>query len=145
MKQSKGTPISIKLRTKVQQNGEHQDFFFDLTGQMVKIGDTLYIRYQEIQEDEKEAIPVTIKLMPDGHVQLIRAGEMRMRLKFGYRERLETTYRTPYGMLQIETFTKELHVSLKDRPTAGKVVIAYDLLMGPEKLGEYHLTLEFTA
>ena len=39
--------------------------------------------------------PVTIKLVPDGHVQLIRAGEMRMRLKFGYKERLETAYRTP--------------------------------------------------
>ncbi len=65
--------------------------------------------------------------------------------KFGYRERLETTYRTPYGMLQIETYTKELHVSLKDRPTAGKVMIEYDLLMGPEKLGEYYLTLDFTA
>lgn len=145
MEQSQGTPISIKLRTKVYQNGEHQEFFFDLKGQMVKIGDTLYIRYQEIQENGQEAIPVTIKLMPDGHVQLIRAGEMRMRLKFGYRERLETTYRTPYGMLQIETFTKELHVSLKDRPTAGNVMIEYDLFMGPEKVGEYYLTLDFTA
>ncbi len=48
-------------------------------------------------------------------------------------------------MLQIETYTKELHVSLKDRPTAGKVMIEYDLLMGPEKLGEYYLTLDFTA
>ncbi len=65
-------------------------------------------------------MPVTIKLVPDGHVQLIRAGEMRMRLKFGYRERLETTYQTPYGMIQIETFTKELHVSLKDRPNSRK-------------------------
>ncbi|EMF0094718.1 DUF1934 domain-containing protein [Enterococcus hirae] len=145
MAQSQGTPISIKLRTKVMQNGEHQDFFFDLKGQMVKIGDTLYIRYQEIQENTAEEIPVTIKLMPDGQVQLIRAGETRMRLKFGYRERLETTYRTPYGMLQIETYTKELHVSLKDRPTAGKVMIEYDLIMGPEKLGEYYLTLDFTA
>ncbi|MEY8445029.1 DUF1934 domain-containing protein [Enterococcus ratti] len=145
MEQSQGTPISIKLRTKVQQNGEYQDFFFDLKGQMVKIGDTLYIRYQEIQENTEEKIPVTIKLMPDGHVQLIRSGEMRMRLKFGYRERLETTYRTPYGMFQIATFTKALHVSLKDRPTAGKVIIEYELFMGLEKLGEYYLTLDFTA
>lgn len=145
MERSNGTPISIKLRTKVQQHGEQQDFFFDLKGQMVKIGDTLYIRYQEVQEGTNKEVPVTIKLMPDGHVQLIRAGEMRMRLKFGYRERLETNYKTPYGMIQVETFTKELHVSLKDRPTAGKVLIDYDLFMGPEKLGEYYLTLDFTT
>lgn len=108
---------------------EVQDFYFDLKGQMVTIGDTLYIRYKEIQEETGDEIPVTIKLVPDGHVQLIRAGEMRMRLKFGYKERLETSYRTPYGMIQIATFTKELHVSLKDRPTAGKVRIDYDLFM----------------
>lgn len=87
---------------------------------MVTIGDTLYIRYKEIQEETGDEIPVTIKLVPDGHVQLIRAGEMRMRLKFGYKERLETSYRTPYGMIQIATFTKELHVSLKDRPQQGR-------------------------
>ena len=48
-------------------------------------------------------------------------------------------------MIQIATFTKELHVSLKDRPTAGKVRIDYDLFMGLEKIGEYYLTLDFTA
>ncbi|HBM4368523.1 TPA: DUF1934 family protein, partial [Enterococcus faecium] len=81
MELSQGTPISIKLRTKVKQQGEVQDFYFDLKGQMVTIGDTLYIRYKEIQEETGDEIPVTIKLVPDGHVQLIRAGEMRMRLK----------------------------------------------------------------
>lgn len=145
MELSQGTPISIKLRTKVKQQGEVQDFYFDLKGQMVTIGDTLCIRYKEIQEETGDEIPVTIKLVPDGHVQLIRAGEMRMRLKFGYKERLETSYRTPYGMIQIAIFTKELHVSLKDRPTAGKVRIDYDLFMGPEKIGEYYLNLDFTA
>ncbi|MGQ4823093.1 DUF1934 family protein, partial [Enterococcus faecalis] len=51
MELSQGTPISIKLRTKVKQQGEVQDFYFDLKGQMVTIGDTLYIRYKEIQEE----------------------------------------------------------------------------------------------
>ncbi|MGM9903750.1 DUF1934 domain-containing protein [Enterococcus hirae] len=144
MERSQGVPISIQLRTKVTQQGEHQDFYFDLKGQMVKIGDTLYIRYKEIQEELAD-VPVTIKILPDGNVQLIRAGEMRMRLKFAYRERLETSYRTPYGMIQVDTFTKKLHVSLKDRPTAGKVMIDYDLFMGLEKIGEYELRLDFTA
>ena len=75
MELSQGTPISIKLRTKVKQQGEVQDFYFDLKGQMVTIGDTLYIRYKEMQEETGDEIPVTIKLVPDGHVQLIRAGD----------------------------------------------------------------------
>ncbi len=92
-----------------------QDFYFDLKGQMVTIGDTLYIRYKEMQEETGDEIPVTIKLVPDGHVQLIRAGEMRMRLKFGYKERLENSLpNTIRYDPDCYLFTKELHVSLKD-------------------------------
>ncbi len=35
-----------------QQHGEQQDFYFDLKGQMVKIGDTLYIRYKESKREQ---------------------------------------------------------------------------------------------
>ena len=91
---SQGIPISIHLTTKVEQAGETQDFLFDLQGQAVKIGDTLYLRYKEIQPEGAE-VPVTMKIMPDGVIQLIRSGEMRTRLKFAYKERLETSYQTP--------------------------------------------------
>lgn len=77
---SKGIPISIHLTTNVRQAGETENFLFDLQGQAVKIGDTLYIRYKEIQPDGTD-VPVTMKIMPDGLIQLIRSGEMRMRLK----------------------------------------------------------------
>ncbi|KAF1295731.1 hypothetical protein BAU15_04125 [Enterococcus sp. JM4C] len=140
-----GIPVSIQLATKVIQNQEVQDFYFDLTGQVVKMADTLYIRYKEVQEETGEEVPVTIKITPDGRIQLIRAGEMRMRLKFGYQERLETNYQTPYGLLAIHTFTRNLRFSLKDRPISGKIVIDYDLYMAEDKIGEYLLTLDFTA
>ena len=42
---STGVPVSIQLKTIVQQGNEQKDFFFDLEGQLVKMGDTLYIRY----------------------------------------------------------------------------------------------------
>ncbi|WP_430609913.1 DUF1934 domain-containing protein [Enterococcus sp. DIV0876] len=141
---SQGVPISIHLTTNVRQGDQSEDFLFDLQGQAVKIGDTLYIRYKEIQPDGEE-IPVTMKIMPDGVIQLIRSGEMRMRLKFSYKERLETSYQTPYGMMMFHTFTHHLHVSLKDRPYSGKVDIEYDLFMAADKIGEYKLALEFTA
>ncbi|MGC6768003.1 YwiB family protein [Enterococcus sp. LJL128] len=139
-----GTDISIQLKTEVTQEGEKKNFYFDLTGQMVKIGDTLYIRYKEEQEDG-EQVPVTIKVEPDGKIQLIRAGDLRMRLKFGYREHLETAYRTPYGLFQITTYTHNLRFSLKDQPISGSIVIDYDLSSQNAKIGEYHLELEFTA
>lgn len=122
-----------------------KDFFFDLEGQLVKMGDTLYIRYKEELLEDTEPTPVTIKIEPDGHVQLIRAGELRMRLRFGYQEKLDTSYRTPYGLLQISTFTHNLRVSLKDQPMSGKILVDYDLYSQTERIGEYHLELEFTA
>ena len=142
---STGVPVSIQLKTIVQQGNEQKDFFFDLEGQLVKMGDTLYIRYKEELLEDTEPTPVTIKIEPDGHVQLIRAGELRMRLRFGYQEKLDTSYRTPYGLLQISTFTHNLRVSLKEHQMSGKILVDYDLYSQTERIGEYHLELEFTA
>ena len=85
MKINEGIPAKINVQTKVTQNNETEDFVFDLPGQVVKMGDTLYIRYKEIQPDGQE-IPVTVKVTPDSQVQLIRSGEARMRMRFAYRE-----------------------------------------------------------
>lgn len=104
----------------------------------------LYIRYKELQEDGQE-IPVTMKISPDGSIQLIRSGEMRLRLKFVYREKTDTSYQTPYGVIFFSTYTQDLHFSLTDQPTAGKVSIEYDLFTGGEKVGNYKIALEFSA
>lgn len=141
---NEGIPAKIKVQTKVTQNNETEDFVFDLPGQVVKMGDTLYIRYKEIQPDGQET-PVTVKVTPDSQVQLIRSGESRMRLRFAYREKLETSYKTPYGIFMITTYAQNLHVSLKDRPFSGIITIDYALLMKEEKVGDYHLVLEFTT
>ncbi|MDT2737884.1 DUF1934 domain-containing protein [Enterococcus pseudoavium] len=141
---NEGIPAKIKVKTKVTQNNETEDFVFDLPGQVVKMGDTLYIRYQEIQPDGQE-IPVTVKVTPDSQVQLIRSGEARMRMRFAYREKIETSYKTPYGMFIISTYAEKLHISLKDRPFSGLITIDYSLYMKEEKVGDYQMVLEFTT
>ncbi|MEG1503181.1 DUF1934 domain-containing protein [Enterococcus sp. 22-H-5-01] len=139
-----GIPAKIKVQTKVTQNNETENFVFDLPGQVVQMGDTLYIRYKEVQPDGQEA-PVTVKVTPDSQVQLIRAGESRMRMRFAYREKMETNYKTPYGMFIISTYAQNLHVTLKDRPFSGVINIDYALYMKEEKIGDYQLVLEFTT
>lgn len=141
---TKGIPVAIRLKTEVTQNNELQEFLLELSGQVVKMGDTLYIRYKEVQENQSE-VPVTMKLLPDGTIQLIRSGEMRLRLKFVYREKADTSYQTPYGVMFFSTYTNNLHFSLTDQPTSGKVSIDYDLFTAGDKIGEYKLSLEFTA
>lgn len=141
---SKGLPVSIHLETEVDQSGEHTQFIFDLMGQIVTIGDTIYIRYKETT-DEGQQVPVTLKVEPDGKVQLTRSGENRMRLKFDYRRKIETFYQTPYGQFAITTFTKDMHFSLRDTPVAGALKLDYELLAGLEKMGDYRLNLQFSA
>lgn len=144
MNTKNGTPVQIQLQTEVFQNNQKEEHFFDVLGKFVKMGSTLYLRYEEEMEGEP-AIPVTIKIEADGTVQLIRAAAQRTRLKFNYQEKNYSNYRTPYGMMEIHTFTTNMHVSLKDQPIAGEVAIDYELFAGEEKLGVYHLRLKFTA
>lgn len=140
-----GLPVTIRLHTKVSQEGEVSDFRFEMPGQVVTIGGTLYIRYKELQEETGEEVPVTMKISPEGTIQLIRAGESRLRMKFDYRKQMETNYRTPYGLFRIKTYTTDLHVSLKDQPYAGNIRLFYSLFSGEAKIGDYQLHLEFTA
>ncbi|MGX7030793.1 DUF1934 domain-containing protein [Vagococcus zengguangii] len=148
MTERNGLPISIQLRTEIYQNEQMDEHFFDVLGQFVQVGDNLYIRYQEpinSEEPTAEPINVTIKIEPDGTVHLIRADYQRMRLRFAYQQEFEANYHTPYGIIPIRTVTNNLRVTLKDKPVSGNVEIDYELHAGQDKLGVYHLRLQFTA
>lgn len=145
MEERKSVPVMIQVKTEVFQENETREFFIEEEGQVVRIGEVLYIRYNEVMEGVETPVPVTMKIMPDGSVQLIRAGEVRMKLKFDYQKSNETHYQTPFGVMWIKTFTTNLRVSLKDQPFSGSVQIDYDLFGGEEKIGVYHLELNFTA
>ena len=105
----------------------------------------MYIRYQEPQEDGVTFVPVTVKISPDESVQLTRVTDSRLRFKFQYKEMTDTKYPTSYGSMFFQVYTKDLHVSLTDYPTTGKIRVQYDLLMVNERIGEYELYLEFTS
>lgn len=143
--QREKTPINILVKTEVTQEGEFKEFLIDVNGHMVVINDVIYLRYEEILEGIEKPVPVTIKIMPNGDVTLIRSGEVKMKLNFSFEERRETTYSTPYGMMSISTMTNNLRVSLRDNPISGDIMIDYDLFAGEEKLGTYHLLINFSA
>ncbi|GGI64369.1 MULTISPECIES: DUF1934 domain-containing protein [Enterococcus] len=146
MKLKKGMPVNIFLKTMIEQKEGKEEFLYEITGQVARVGHNLYIRYEEPQADGVSFSPVTIKIYPDQSVQLIRTtAEARVRLHFQYEETTETIYKTPYGSMFFHVYTKELHTSLTDHPLAGKVRVNYDLLMQDEKIGSYEVYLEFTA
>ena len=145
MEERKSIPVMIKVKTEVFQENELREFFMEEEGQIVRIGEVLYIRYNEQLDGVDEKVSVTMKILADGSVQLIRAGDVRMKLKFDYQKRNETHYQTPFGTMWIHKFTNNIRVSFKERPYSGQVVIDYDLFGGDEKIGVYHLELDFTA
>jgi len=63
MEVKNGTPVSIQLRTEVFQENEKTEYFFDLEGQLVQMGDTLYIRYME--QLTNQSFTLTTKTLVD--------------------------------------------------------------------------------
>lgn len=148
MKETNSIPVSLQLRTEIFQNEQFDEHFFDVTGQMVRVGKSIYLRYQEpaiVEIDGHEGINVTVKIEEDGSIQLIRADKQRMRLRFTSDKVNEANYHTPYGIIPIKIITKKISITLEEHPVTGEVLIDYELHTGEEPLGVYHLSLQFTA
>lgn len=138
-----GMPALINMETSYVQNGETHHHSFEENGKVVYMNDSYYIRFEEVYEGE--TIPVTVKINPDGSVNLIRRSEKTMRLAFNSHQDTETQYKTPVGIMPIQVVTEDLRVSYYDRPFAGRVWVDYALYMNEQKLGDYQLRLRFTT
>nr|WP_034526555.1 DUF1934 domain-containing protein [Secundilactobacillus oryzae] len=142
---SAGVPAVIHLQTVTIQDGEQSDYVLDVEGRLVQIGETLYLRYQEMNEEEDSPATVTLKILPNGDVQLTRNGDNRSRLFFSDGKRVQAQYKTPYGLLAIDTVTPSLKLQFNDTPFGGSVSIDYFLYAGEELLSEHKIRLQFTV
>jgi len=140
-----GVPVAIHLETQAVQDGDAANYVLDVDGQLVQMGDAFYLRYKEESKDQEQPIPVTIKLAANGDVVLTRSAENRLRLHFSNGKRVQARYRTPMGILPVDTVTPLLQVRLRERPFSGEVNINYDLYAGEQLIGNYKLRLQFTA
>nr|WP_263848869.1 DUF1934 domain-containing protein [Lacticaseibacillus thailandensis] len=57
---TRGVPVQIHLETWVNQDGNNEHHEFNEPGQLVQMGDTLYIRYRE-QADDDSTIPLLLR------------------------------------------------------------------------------------
>lgn len=73
-----GVPVQIHLETNILQEGQRSNFVFDVVGQLVRVGTSIYIRYNE--DADEGPVPVTIKISDDGNIKLTRSGENRLQL-----------------------------------------------------------------
>ncbi|SFC73418.1 Uncharacterized beta-barrel protein YwiB, DUF1934 family [Alkalibacterium subtropicum] len=138
-----GLPAEIKMETSYVQNGETHHHSFEETGRVVYMNNSYYIRFEEAHE--LGTVPVTIKINPDGVVQLIRRGEQTTRFVFDSDRETESNYRTPAGIIPLTVTTDDIRVSYYDRPFAGRIWVDYTLSANQQKLGDYHIRLRFTT
>ncbi|HIW71394.1 MAG TPA: DUF1934 domain-containing protein [Candidatus Levilactobacillus faecigallinarum] len=142
---SAGVPVAIHLETHIKQDDDVSDYRLDVDGQLVQMGDNLYLRYLEPNQETHEQTPVTMKFTPNGGVHLTRNGDTELRLHFISGKRITARYRTPYGVMPIETVTPLLETNFQERPFSGHVKIDYLLYAGEELVGNYKIRLQFTA
>ncbi|WP_080145730.1 DUF1934 domain-containing protein [Marinilactibacillus piezotolerans] len=139
-----GMPAEIVMNSSFVQNGETHHHKFEEKGRIVYMNNSYYIRYEEKHPGEPD-VPVTVKINPNGTVNLIRRGEFLTRLTFNSEEKTETQYKTPAGIMPIRIETEDLKISYYDRPFAGRVSVNYELYFDEELLGSYQIRLRFTT
>lgn len=138
--------IAIHLETIKTQEGEVERYVIETTGQLVRLGDGMYIRYKEEDKETGKKNPVTFKLQDDGEIQLTReTDDIRTKLIFLAQKKINGVYKTAYGRIPIEIETTHLKSQLNSQPISGLLDIDYRLTTGGELLGDYNIRLQFTA
>lgn len=137
-------PAEVIMETSYVQNEETHHHVFEEQGRVIYMNNSYYIRYEENYPNEP-AVPVTVKINPDGVVNLIRRGENKTRLTFSSDQITETQYKTPMGIMPIHIETQNLKISYYDRPFAGRIAVNYKLHFNGEVLGSYQIRLRFTT
>lgn len=135
--------VTVYLQTNITQAGETEQFDFTLSGRLVMVNDTLYLRY--VEDDNGTPTPVTFKLTSSEDITLTRSGDNGLRLHFLDGQAVTTSYRTPYGTMSIEVATAQLNVRLNDDLSAGRIAVDYELMAGKSLIGDYQIRLQFAV
>lgn len=139
----KSTMIEYRLETTIEQDGEREIFLFEGRGQIISLGEWLYLRYEE----ENTEVKVTIKLSRKGKMTIIRReGETLLsRMSFETGEPGNAMMPTPAGRMELETVTQHMFQDYKEQPFSGTVEVAYTLSSADQILGKYGISLQFTT
>jgi len=138
-----GLPAEVVMETTSKQQDDYNHHLFEDIGRVVYMNDSYYIRYEE--DFNGERVPVTIKILSDGKVDLIRQSTPVTRLHFDNEKPTMTQYKTPAGIMHLEVVTNDLKIGYYDQPFAGRVKIEYSLYVGGQLLGDHKILLRFTT
>lgn len=145
MDMTNGIPVRVQLEAWVTQAGQQEHHAFDEQGQLVQLGDTIYIRYTEPTGDK---VPVTVKLKGQNQIGLTRGSsdsDTHMHLDFIAEKEIQAQYRTPYGIIPVSTITPRMDVLVNSMPLSGQAYVEYRLKANGDIVGDYRMRLIFNA
>ncbi|WP_155593591.1 DUF1934 domain-containing protein [Lysinibacillus cavernae] len=132
--------VNIKLISTIRpSDGESESFEMWLKGQLLEKAGSLYLKYEEVQEDK--TVRTTMKL---GHEKalIMRAGAVNMRLPLNIIEQQRGHYESEFGSMPLVIDTKKMMFT--KQAVSGDFHVQYDLLMGGQSVGNYTLDITFT-
>ena len=143
MANENGKTVKIKLVSSIiPTEGELEKYEMWLEGNCVEKSGSLYLRYEEKQEEL--TVQTTIKLKPQ-RAFIKRSGGVNMRLPLNLGVREDGHYESPFGSLPLITDTHQLAMELKEAEIlSGRFLTQYDLIIGGNSVGKYSLEIQYT-
>ncbi|MBW1604798.1 DUF1934 domain-containing protein [Lactobacillus sp. Sy-1] len=135
----------IHLETSISQADDHDNFVYDVEGQLARVGQSFYLRYQEDDPNTGKKVPVTFKMDDSGEVRLTRAADNRLQVRFAQGKKHVARYSTPYGLMNMDAETVQLSYQYQDNPARGNLSVDYRLFSGVNLLGDYKIRLQFSV
>lgn len=133
--------VKIKVISTIRPtDGETQTYELWLQGSFIKKSDKMYLRYEEIMEDQ--AIRTTVK-MSNENALILRSGAINMRLPFSTTGKQTGHYDTIYGTLPLQTKTYHLGFEHNEENISGTFNVQYDLIISGQSVGEYTLEIQY--
>lgn len=132
--------VKITVNTTITNDSEKETYELITFGQYIQKKSSVFLRYDEVME---EGSAKTVVKVSEQEGSILRSGAVDMRLPFQMNKTLIGSYKTPYGVLDMETSTEEIIHEFDNRLRKGLINIFYDLKMQGNQAGTYHLSITF--
>jgi len=139
--------VNVELNMEVSQAGELTHTRISELGKLTRVGNSTYLRFNEKLENNDRA-KIMVKVADNGEIHLKRVAEatnLASLLYFTDQEHNSGHLQTEYGIMPLQTFTRNSQVEILDRPLSGKINIDYDLIYDNNIVGNYKFRLIFKA
>lgn len=99
-----------------------------------------YILYEEIEESGLGVTKNTLKVTGDHRVEMKKSGVLTSHMVFEKGKKYVSSYKTPYGQMQIGTDTKELTIISEEEKI--RIFVRYTLEAEDEAVAESRIRIE---